>query len=61
MFWDKNKEGEKLKMNGFKELDEKQLMDIDGGIVGVDDAIFWGLVAAGFTAGVAVGISRKNR
>lgn len=48
-------------MNGFKELDEKQLMDIDGGIVGVDDAIFWGLVAAGFTAGVAVGISRKNR
>ena len=61
MFWDKNKEGEKLKMNGFKELDEKQLMDIDGGIVGVDDAIFWELVAAGFTAGVAVGISRKNR
>ncbi len=36
-------------------------MDIDGGIFGVDDAIFWALVATGFAAGVTVGISRKNR
>lgn len=39
---------------------EDELM-VDGGIFGVDDAIFWTLVAAGFAGGIATGVSRKNR
>ena len=37
------------------------MMKINGGLFVVDDAIFWSLVGAGFAAGVATGISRKNR
>lgn len=48
-------------MDEFKRLTEKEIMEIEGGIFGVDDVIFWGLVGAGFAAGVATGISRKNR
>ncbi len=47
--------------NEFKRLTENEIMEIEGGIFGVDDAIFWGLVGAGFAAGIATGISRKNR
>lgn len=45
----------------FEYLTEEEMLDVDGGIFGVDDAIFWGLVGAGFAAGIATGISRKNR
>ena len=38
-----------------------KLYDVEGGIFGVDDAIFWTLVAAGFAGGIATGVSRKNR
>ncbi len=39
----------------------QELYDVEGGIFGVDDAIFWTLVAAGFAGGIATGVSRKNR
>lgn len=48
-------------MGNFEILAEEEMLDIDGGIFGVDDAIFWGLVGTGFAAGIATGISRKNR
>lgn len=37
----------------------QELYDVEGGIFGVDDAIFWTLVAAGFAGGIATGVSRK--
>lgn len=48
-------------MEKLEVIEEIDLYDIEGGILGVDDAIFWGLVGAGFAAGIATGISRKNR
>ena len=42
-------------------FDVYELYDVEGGIFGVDDAIFWTLVAAGFAGGIATGVSRKNR
>ena len=48
-------------MKDLRELTKEEIMEIEGGIFGVDDVIFWGLVGAGFAAGVATGISRKNR
>ncbi|WP_455720511.1 hypothetical protein [Agathobacter sp.] len=45
----------------FMELTNENLIECDGGIFGVDDAIFWTLVAAGFAGGIATGVSRKNR
>jgi len=45
----------------FTELTKEEMMNINGSIFGVDDAIFWKLVATGFSAGVAVGINRINR
>jgi len=48
-------------MKHFTELNMNEMMEVDGGILGVDDAIFWGLVGVGFAAGVAAGINRKNR
>ena len=44
-----------------KRLSMQELYDVEGGIFGVDDAIFWTLVAAGFAGGIATGVSRKNR
>ena len=41
-------------MDNFKRLSMQ-------GIFGVDDAIFWTFVAAGFAGGIATGVSRKNR
>ena len=35
-------------MDNFKRLSMQELYDVEGGIFGVDDAIFWTLVAAGF-------------
>lgn len=52
---------DKLKMDNFKRLSMQELYDVEGGIFGVDDAIFWTLVAAGFAGGIATGVSRKNR
>lgn len=49
------------KMDNFKRLSMQELYDVEGGIFGVDDAIFWTLVAAGFAGGIATGVSRKNR
>ena len=48
-------------MDNFKRLSMQELYDVEGGIFGVDDAIFWTLVAAGFAGGIATGVSRKNR
>ena len=48
-------------MDNFKRLSMQELYDVEGGIFSVDDAIFWMLVAAGFTGGIATGVSRKNR
>ena len=53
----KSKKGE----DNFKRLSMQELYDVEGGIFGVDDAIFWTLVAAGFAGGIATGVSRKNR
>ena len=38
-------------MDNFKRLSMQELYDVEGGIFGVDDAIFWTLVAAGFAGG----------
>ncbi len=35
-------------MDNFKRLSMQELYDVEGGIFGVDDAIFWTFVAAGF-------------
>lgn len=48
-------------MCNLKELDLNEMREISGGIFGVDDAIFWSLLGTGFAAGIATGISRKNR
>lgn len=48
-------------MDNFKRLSMQELYDVEGGIFGVDDAIFWTFVAAGFAGGIATGVSRKNR
>ncbi len=52
-------------MTKFTDLNTKELMNTDGGVFGIDDAIFWGAVvgmfAAGAGCGVAAGVSRKNR
>lgn len=48
-------------MDNFKRLSMQELYDVEGGIFGVDDAIFWTLVAAGFAGGIATEVSRKNR
>ena len=48
-------------MENLKELNLNEMQEISGGIFGVDDAIFWSLVGTGFAAGIATGISRKNR
>lgn len=49
----------------FLEMTNNELMTVEGGLFGVDDAIFWGAVVAMFVAGagagVAAGVSRKNR
>ncbi len=47
-------------MDNFKRLSMQELYDVEGGIFGVDDAIFWTLVAAGFAGGIATGVSRKK-
>ena len=54
-------ERKETKMDNFKRLSMQELYDVEGGIFGVDDAIFWTLVAAGFAGGIATGVSRKNR
>ena len=48
-------------MDNLKELNFNEMQEISGGIFGVDDAIFWSLIGTGFAAGIATGISRKNR
>ena len=48
-------------MDNFKRLSMQELYDVEGGIFGVDDAIFWTFVAAAFAGGIATGVSRKNR
>lgn len=49
----------------FMELSELEMYDVDGGVMFIDDVIFWTIVggafAAGFAGGVAAGISRRNR
>lgn len=63
-------QGEKRSMelamkNGFCEMNEGEMRELEGGILGVDDAIFWAVVGgaffAGFAGGIAAGISNKNR
>ena len=41
-------------MDNFKRLSMQELYDVEGGIFGVDDAIFWTFVAAGFAGGIAI-------
>lgn len=48
-------------MDNFKRLSMQELYDVEGGIFGVDDAIFWTLVQLVLQAGIATGVSRKNR
>ena len=48
-------------MKEFKELSMNEMLEIDGGVFGIDDAIFWTLVGIGFGAGVGCAISRKSR
>ncbi len=50
-----------MKMDEFNTLTDEEIMEVEGGIFGVDDVIFWTLVGAGFAGGIATGISRKNR
>ena len=45
----------------FIELTQEEMMKINGSVFLIDDAIFWKLVGIGVTAGVTVGINRKNR
>lgn len=56
---------ENVMTKGFAELSAAEMNEIDGGIFGVDDAIFWAVVGgcfvAGIGAGVAAGVSRRNR
>ena len=50
-----------MEMGKFTSLSENELLDVDGGVFGVDDAA---LVAAFLTAmaiGATVGVNRKNR
>lgn len=51
----------RMEMGKFTSLSENELLDVDGGVFGVDDAA---LVAAFLTAmaiGATVGVNRKNR
>lgn len=56
---------EMIKTTGFVDLSETEMNEVDGGIFGVDDAIFWAVVGgcfvAGIGAGVAAGVSKRNR
>jgi len=45
----------------FNKLTKKEIMNTNGGILGIDDAIFWSLFVNGFAAGIYVGINKKNR
>jgi len=44
----------------FTKLTKEEMIDINGGIFGIDDTIFGGLFIIGFSIGVLVGTNRKN-
>ena len=48
-------------MENLVELSEKEKLEIIGGVFGVDDAIFWGLLCTGFATGAKLEMNRKNR
>lgn len=51
----------RLKMEKFNSLSENELLDVDGGVFGVDDAALVAAFLAAMTIGAAVGANRKNR
>lgn len=55
----------KLEKRELSDMTVNEMMSVEGGLFGVDDAIFWGCVITMFVGGTAVGvtagISRKNR
>ena len=48
-------------MEEFNSLSESDLLDVDGGVFGVDDAALVAAFLAAMTIGAAVGANRKNR
>ena len=48
-------------MEKFVELSKNEKLNTNGGVLVIDDAIFWGLVGTGFAAGIKLGVNRKNR
>lgn len=54
-----------MNMNGFVEMSQDEMMDVNGGFgVTITAALIAGGVAlfsAGFAGGIAVGLNRKNR
>lgn len=48
-------------MEKFNMLSENELLDIDGGLFGVDDAAVASVFLAAMAIGAAVGVNRKNR
>lgn len=47
--------------NKFVELNNDEMLDIDGGIFGVDDAALFTVFLGAMAIGAAVGANRKNR
>lgn len=56
---------EEMNMNGFVEMSQNEMLDVNGGFgVTITAALIGGGVAlfsAGFLGGIAVGLNRKNR
>ena len=48
-------------MEKFTSLSENELLDVDGGVFGVDDAALVTAFLAAMAIGAAVGANRKNR
>lgn len=48
-------------MKKFATLDERQLAEVNGGVIPLAVWAIWGGVAAGFGGGISVGLNRVNR
>ena len=51
----------RIEMEKFTSLSENELLDVDGGVFGVDDAALVTAFLAAMAIGAAVGANRKNR